>query len=123
MKMTDEIDILRESIKKYDNAICVKKLNENLYEHLTGSLYFILKYSEKHNIPLPNKDKLFDMVKKSDFIVEQFQERLTNLSNPSGHDTTQEKTGHSDYTEPYGVRFSSIKSLGWICISFNTITS
>ena len=70
--MTDEIDLMRKIIKQYDRALRVKKLNEDLYSHLIGSIYYLLKYSEKYSIPLPQKHALLGMVQKADFIIDQF---------------------------------------------------
>jgi hypothetical protein len=53
---TTEIDILKMAVNEYDKAIKIKKMNERLFEQLTGSLYYICKYAEKHNLPLPEKE-------------------------------------------------------------------
>ena len=71
-KMTSEIDLMRITLKQYDRAIRLKRLNEELYAHLLGSLYYLFKYAEKHEITLPEKDNLLQMVRKADFIIDQF---------------------------------------------------
>jgi hypothetical protein len=40
----------------------LKRLNQQLYDQLGGAIIYILKYSEKHNIPLPNRDGLYRMI-------------------------------------------------------------
>ena len=70
--MTNEIDIIRKIIEEYDEVLRLKKLNEDLYSHLTGSIYYLLKYLEKHDIFLPQKESLLGMVEKANFIIDQF---------------------------------------------------
>lgn len=77
--MTDEIDVLRKTIMNYDDSIHLKKLNEELYSHLTGSIYYLLQYSEKYGIPLPKKDELVGMITKSDFIIDRMSDHPTTF--------------------------------------------
>lgn len=92
--MTDEIDIMRKSIMNYDQAIRIKKLNEELYEHLTGSIYYLMKYAEKNNLPLPKKNELLQMVEKADFIIDQFAKTHTRRFLTG-------RSSDEDFTEPY----------------------
>jgi len=41
-------------------------------EFSIGSVYCLIKQSEKYNIPLPNRDILLQMVKNAGFIIDQF---------------------------------------------------
>ncbi|MDE1876236.1 MAG: hypothetical protein KGH86_05365 [Thaumarchaeota archaeon] len=75
--MTSEIDLLRQALKKHEQASRLKKINEELYQHLTGSIYYILKYAEKHGISLPQKEALLRMIEKADFIIDQFAKPST----------------------------------------------
>ena len=36
--MTNEIDVLRKTVAEYDKAVKLKHLNQELYDHLLGSL-------------------------------------------------------------------------------------
>ncbi|HEV2192772.1 MAG TPA: hypothetical protein VGR54_04030 [Nitrosopumilaceae archaeon] len=67
--MTDEIDVLKKAIAEHEKALHLKNLNQELNSHLTGSVYWLLKHSEKYNIPLPKKDELLRMLEKSDFMI------------------------------------------------------
>ncbi len=69
--MTDEIDIVKNAIMHYDRAIRLKKINENLYDHLSGSISWILRYSDKNQIPLPNKEKLNEMVTRAESLFKE----------------------------------------------------
>ncbi|QLH07415.1 hypothetical protein C5F50_10305 [Nitrosopumilus ureiphilus] len=84
--MTSEIDILRKAIEKYDDAIRLKKLNENLYEHLIGSLYYLVKHSEKFGTVLPKKGELIRMLEKADYLIDQFDK-----SDPTDFDSEKNR--------------------------------
>jgi hypothetical protein len=68
----DEIGVLKNALREYEHAKHLKRMNQELYQHLTGSIYWLLKYSEKYNIPLPKKDELLRMVEKANFLIDQF---------------------------------------------------
>lgn len=69
----EEKDVLKEALKEYENVVRLKRLNQNLYEHLTGSIYYLIKDCEKKNLPLPNRDSLLQMVETAGFIIDQFK--------------------------------------------------
>jgi DNA replication initiation complex subunit (GINS family) len=75
--MTDEIDLLRQALQKHDQVSRLKRINEELYSHLTGSIYYLLKYAEKQDIQLPQKEALLGMVERADFIIDQFAKPST----------------------------------------------
>jgi hypothetical protein len=39
--------------------------------HLLGSVAWLLKYSEKYSIPLPQKQGLHDLIKRSELLVDR----------------------------------------------------
>jgi hypothetical protein len=67
-----EIEIYEEALSEYQKAHRLKKLNEQLSIHLHDSIYYLLKYSEKHDLPLPNKSALLQMIENTDYIIDQF---------------------------------------------------
>jgi len=80
--LTDEIDVLKKAITEHDKALRLKNINVELHSHLTGSIYWLLKYSEKYNISLPKKDELIRMIEKSDFLIDE----MKNMANqPKGN--------------------------------------
>ena len=85
----NEIEIFEEALSEYKNAHRLKQLNEQLSIHLHGSIYYLLKYSEKYNLPLPNKSELLRMIENADFIIDQFSYERPNL------DTTFDKPSQS----------------------------
>ena len=68
--MTDEIDVLKKAIAEHEQALRLKNLNQELHSHLSGSIYWLLKYTEKYDIPLPKKDELVRMLEKSDAMID-----------------------------------------------------
>jgi len=56
--MTDEIDVVRKIICITTLQYDWKELMRVLYDHLSGSLVWILRYSDKNQIPLSNKEAL-----------------------------------------------------------------
>jgi len=76
--MTNDIDVLKKALRHHDEALRLKKINEELYAHLTGSLYYLIKYSEKYQISLPEKDLLLRMVEKADYIIDRFHQPKGN---------------------------------------------
>ena len=83
----EEIDVLKEALAEYENARRLKHLNQNLYEHLIGSIYCLIKHCEKNNLTLPNRDFLLDMVKNAGFIIDQFKSTNRHLT---GRNTNHE---------------------------------
>jgi len=79
LPMTDEIDVLKRAIIEHEKALHLKKINHELYSHLTGSIYWLLKYSEKYNMPLPKKEELLRMLEKSEFMID----RMISTANQS----------------------------------------
>jgi hypothetical protein len=69
--VTDEIDILKKAIHEHEVALKMKNLNNELYEHLAGSIYYLLKYSEEYGIPLPKNDELRRMLERADFLIDE----------------------------------------------------
>lgn len=53
------------AIEKLRYALHVQKVNKELAEHLNDSLLWVLHYCKKHNIPLPNLEKIRQIIDKS----------------------------------------------------------
>jgi len=91
VKKMDEIDVLNNALKEYEYARRLKRINQVLYDHLAGSIYYLLKYSERYNITLPKKWELVDMIEKSHFYIDQIAKPATeNL-----HKEDQSESGQS----------------------------
>lgn len=106
--MTDEIDILKKTIMTYERAIKVKDINEQLYEQLMGSLYYICKYAEKYNIPLPEKEVIYDLIERCRNRFDNMVEIVTHHSPP---EFQQRKKTPDDETEPKYYSFSPLQNI------------
>jgi hypothetical protein len=95
--MTDELDVMRKAVMQYDKAIRLKNINQELYDHLVGSIVWLLKYSAKYNITIPKKEELYRMVKRAQFLIDEMDIALS--STPPTEDQQRNKTT-DDSTEP-----------------------
>jgi hypothetical protein len=61
----NEYRLMQDSLNTMRYALSIKRLSEELYDHLCDSIIYIVKYSEKNNIVLPNRSSLLELVDKS----------------------------------------------------------
>jgi hypothetical protein len=61
----DAYRVLQDALDTMRYTLSLKRLNQELYDHLCGSITYIINYSEKNNITLPNKESLLQMIVKS----------------------------------------------------------
>jgi hypothetical protein len=61
----DEYRVLQDALNTMRYALTVKRLNEELYDQLCNSILYLIRYSEKYNITLPNRASLLELVEKS----------------------------------------------------------
>ena len=52
----------------------MKKLNQDLYDQLNGSILYLLEYSDKNNIILPNRERLLKLIENIHFITNNIKE-------------------------------------------------
>ncbi|MCH8833250.1 MAG: hypothetical protein IIA81_03050 [Thaumarchaeota archaeon] len=72
--MTDDVDIMRKTLSEYEDALRMRNMNQELLDQLSGSIFYLLKYSEKYSITLPKKDELVRMLDKADSLIEQISD-------------------------------------------------
>jgi hypothetical protein len=53
------------AFQKLQEVLRIKKINEELLEYLGSSLCYILHYSKKNRIPLPDLDKIEQIVDRA----------------------------------------------------------
>jgi hypothetical protein len=73
-KMVDEYRILQDALNTLRYAQLLESRNQELYDHLCGSIIYLLKYSEKYNLPLPNMEGLRDMIVRSHEYIRYIKE-------------------------------------------------
>lgn len=87
--MTDEIDIMHKALANYQTSVRMKNMNQQLLQHLGDSVFYLIKYTEKYNLPLPKKDELLRMVDKANSMIDQITES-----------TNRGLTGEKNYRRP-----------------------
>ena len=104
-------DSLDKFVKLHNSIENVARINNDLSEHLICSIIQLLKYGEKYNVIIPKKEQLEQILLNTKFLLEEKKEavdRFNTLNHyfndqPTGHPTTQKKSGHLDYTEPFTI--------------------
>ena len=81
--------IKMQAIQELKEAVTIKKANEELLDYFTSSLRWLIHYSEKNNIPLPEKDKIIKAVERAMEIANKTAP--TNLQQPDA--TTEQDNG------------------------------
>ena len=61
----DEYRIMQDALNTLRYALSLKRLSEELYDHLCDSILYLIRYSEKNNMVLPNRSSLLELVDKS----------------------------------------------------------
>ena len=61
----DEYRIMQDSLNTMRYALSVKRLSEELYNHLCDSILYLIRYSDKNGIILPNRSFLLKLVHTS----------------------------------------------------------
>lgn len=86
--MTDEVDIMKQTLAQYDKAVRLKNVSEELFDHLLGSVIWLLNYSEKYSFPLPKKEEIHRMVKRAEFLVNELDTEQHYLSHQTKLDNS-----------------------------------
>jgi hypothetical protein len=50
------------AFQELQDALKIKRVNDELLEFLTSSLRWLMHYSQKNNLPLPEKDRIVDIL-------------------------------------------------------------
>lgn len=112
MDNSDEL-IEVSAVEKLRYAVEMKKINDELMEHLATSLTWVLHYCYKNNLPLPNQDKINRIVNRALSLVDQIPQSTENLQKKNqsqngqnlktgcgtlmGHNSTCYLSGHYDH--------------------------
>jgi hypothetical protein len=57
--------------QEWQEILKFKKINEDLMEHLCSSIPWIIRYSRNNNYPLPEIDRMEDMLNKAMSLTEK----------------------------------------------------
>jgi hypothetical protein len=104
MFMNSDLHIKLAAFQELQYALKVKRVNEELLEQLTSSLRWLLHYRQKYNIPLPEIDKILDMLNRITTIADKLP-CSSSLPTRNQHDFKH----RDDSTEPdILIRFPTI---------------
>jgi hypothetical protein len=99
--------------EKIRQVLRIKKVNEELLEYLESSVRWIIHYCKKHDIPLPESDKIIDMANR----IREIDSKL-----PRSDETLQaDKSKRSDdkLPEPNIERYIRFRTAVKICLIQN----
>jgi hypothetical protein len=85
------------AFQELQGALKIKRINDELLEFLTSSLRWLMHYSQKNNLPLPEKDRIVDILDRVMAIADKLPTR-------NQHDFKHE----DDSTEPGFILFEEI---------------
>jgi hypothetical protein len=63
--------VMTAAYQELKHAIKFKRVNEELLEYLSSSIRWLLHYSKKHNIALPERDKIEEIVSRAMTIADK----------------------------------------------------
>jgi hypothetical protein len=58
----NELQAWQQIIEEWKKVDRLRRLNQELYDQLGDVFFYLLKYAEKNNILLPNKEALYRMI-------------------------------------------------------------
>ena len=92
--------LLREQIKKLEEAIKLKELNLELLDTLEAIIFWLFTYTEKHNIPFEEeRESLKRLLKRASLLIEDITESPFLKESAIRRDFTVEKYDE-DLPEP-----------------------
>jgi hypothetical protein len=66
------LDEIREAaFHELQEALKIKRVNDELLEHLLSSVLWLVNYAKKNNITLPEKDKITEILDKAIAIADK----------------------------------------------------
>lgn len=86
-------------INEYQEVQKLVRLNQNLYDQLCGSVYYLKKYADELDLPLKKREELNLMLERSESIMDSFNSTIARIT----ADLLQQDNIHSsaeDDTEP-----------------------
>jgi hypothetical protein len=62
----DSLDHIKSAtIQELQDAVRIRRVNMELLEYLTSSLRWILRYCQKHNMEIPEKDRIMEIIDRA----------------------------------------------------------
>lgn len=72
-----DIYIEKGALAKLNYALEVERVTHELSEHLADSIRWVMQYCKKNDIPLPDQDKINEIVDKAVKLNDDFNRKFT----------------------------------------------
>src|SRR5919198_5021313 len=69
----NELDAWDEILLEWKKVKRMKKLVQELYEQVGGTLFYMLDYAKKNNIILPNREGLYRMADRIHYLMDEIE--------------------------------------------------
>ena len=95
----NEFQAWQEIIEEWKQVDKMKEMNQRLYDELGGAIIYILEYSERNNIVLPNRDRLYGLIEnihKTTDAIKSYHDKINKIPPKSKHPPTTPE----DSTQP-----------------------
>lgn len=91
--MIDSLDKVVETNKNMNRAM---NINKNLSNHLIGSTIQLLRYGEKHNVVIPRREQLEQILKNTLFLLEEKQLAVDIFNKQNDYFNSDQPTFYSN---------------------------
>jgi len=78
----NEFEAWQKIIEEWKQVDRMKQLNQRLYDELGGALMYILDYTDKNDIALPNRDRLYRMIDNIHNTVDAVRDYHNKINSP-----------------------------------------
>lgn len=98
----NETDAWREIYREWQEVKRMKRLNQELYDLLFGSIHYIIEYSKKYNVSIRNREQLVMMSERIHKLMDEIEPSTSDESlQPKKNDESD-----GNVTEPFIVTFN-----------------
>lgn len=98
-------------MERLRNTMKVKRVNHELLEYLESSLRWVVHYCRKHNMPLPEDEKIIDLCNRAIDIERKLPKVSDDLLQRHNYDIPDE-----DDTKPSIERYIRFRTVVKICL-------
>jgi hypothetical protein len=78
MTMMNGTDAWREIYREWQEVRRMKRLNQELYDLLFGSIHYIIEYSKKYNVPIRNREQLVMMSERIHKLMDEIEPTVSD---------------------------------------------
>ncbi len=91
MEYTDDYNLKIQEIEELKKAVKVKRLNEDLLEHLTATVSWLVRTCEKNGLSIPNKQ----VISRSIDRAYEYLDKIPYADQPTGNRDNNYRGGNS----------------------------